>query len=293
MVIYGSAIPVSKVITEAFPPLLAAGLRVASITIVLSPVLVWRRGEIARMTRPEWLEVLGIALIGVVLFTVLLLLGMEMVPGVVGAIIISMVPAVTAIGSVILLREHIGWRTATGIALTVLGVLLVNTRGAQFAGQGEGNILLGSILVLGAVCSEAAHTLLGKVTMRKRSPILVVSLSAALATLLFAPFALYQAVGFDFTEVSSTTWLAVAWWGIGIMGLGTDLWYTGVAQVPGNVAAAFMGIIPISAVTLSYLLLGEDFQTIHLPAFGTVFAGVLFIAWSHAKSAKVEGGVRH
>lgn len=220
MVIYGSAVPVSKLITEAFPPLLAAGLRVASITIVLSPVLVWRRGEIARMTRLEWLEVLGVALIGVVLFTVLLLLGMEMVPGVVGAIIIS---TVTAIGSVILLREPIGWRTATGIALTVLGVLLVNVRGAQFTGQGEGNMLLGSILVLGAVCSEAVHTLLGKVTMRKRSPILVVALTAAIATLLFVPFALYQAVGFDFTEAASTTWLAVGWWGVGIMGLGTDL----------------------------------------------------------------------
>ena len=66
------------------------------------------------------------------------------------------------------------------------------------------------------------------------------------------------------------------------MGLGTVLWYAGVKQTPGSTAAAYMGVMPISALVLSYLLLGEPFEWLHLLGFGVVLAGVGLVAWSGA-----------
>lgn len=72
------------------------------------------------------------------------------------------------------------------------------------------------------------------------------------------------------------------WWGAGTLGLGSALWYTGVAKAEASVAAGFMGVMPVSALVLSYLLLGEPFRWAHLAGFAIVFAGVLLIAREHA-----------
>ncbi|GAB5349798.1 EamA family transporter [Alteriqipengyuania sp. 357] len=48
-----------------------------------------------------------------------------------------------------------------------------------------------------------------------------------------------------------------------------------------------MAIMPITALVLSYLLLGEAFQWLHLAGFGLVFAGlVLMIVENRRGQAK-------
>ncbi len=70
-----------------------------------------------------------------------------------------------------------------------------------------------------------------------------------------------------------------------VLGLGSVLWYRGVRQVEGSTAAGFMGVMPVSALVLSYLLLGEAFVWTDLLGFAAVFAGVMFVARSHAKAS--------
>lgn len=74
------------------------------------------------------------------------------------------------------------------------------------------------------------------------------------------------------------------WWGAGTLGLGSALWYTGVAKAEAGLAAGFMGVMPVSALALSYLLLGEEFRWVHLAGFAVVFTGVLLVARAHAAS---------
>jgi drug/metabolite transporter (DMT)-like permease len=64
------------------------------------------------------------------------------------------------------------------------------------------------------------------------------------------------------------------------------LWYSGVARVPGHLAAGFMVVMPVSALLLSYLLLGERFEWMHLAGFGLAFAGVVLMTWEHYRQAK-------
>jgi drug/metabolite transporter (DMT)-like permease len=46
--------------------------------------------------------------------------------------------------------------------------------------------------------------------------------------------------------------------------------------------------MPVSALVLSYVLLGEPFEWLQLVGFTVVFAGVLLIAWTHAQSASSD-----
>ena len=69
------------------------------------------------------------------------------------------------------------------------------------------------------------------------------------------------------------------------MALGSVVWYRGVSEARGGTAAGFMGVMPVSALLLSYALLGDPFRWSHAAGFAAVFAGVLLISRAHAGEA--------
>lgn len=288
MAIFGSATPMSKIVTEAFPVFLASGLRMLLSAAVLLPIVFAMKTPVRDFERRDWGVLAAIAVVGMFGFTVFLLFGMKMVSGVTGSIVMSTAPAVTAAFSFIVFKDRLGWRKSAGIALSVAGVLLLNVTGEQ--DQSGGSPLLGTLLVFLAVCSEAGYTLFGKLATERLTPYAIAGLSAALSIPIFLPFAVWDAAGFDFAKPGTGDWIALVWWGAGTMVLGSVLWYSGVAKVEGSTAAGFMGVMPASALILSYLLLGEPFQWPQLAGFAVVFAGVCVIAWAHARPRDAEPG---
>lgn len=281
MAVFGSATPVSKIVTGAMPVFIGSLLRVALGALVLAPFVGGQWSQVRQLGRRDWLLVGLIALFGMFGFSALMLYGMRMIPGVVGAIVMSTTPAVTAAGSMLFMGDAPTWRKLLAIALAVAGVLVLQLGSGDE--EGGGNMLLGAALVFGAVCCEAAYTLLGKAAAERLDPLLVACLSAALAIPLFVPLAIWQWGDFAVAETDWRAWTAVIWYGAGTLALGSWLWYSGLARAEGAIAAGFMGVMPASALILSYVLLGEEFRWIHLLGFGIVFAGVLLISWEHAR----------
>lgn len=286
MAIFGSATPVSKIVTEAMPVFVAATLRVALGALVLAPFALRHRGTVRAIDRADWVRIGLIALLGMFGFSVFMLYGMTLVSGVVGAIVMSTAPAVAAALSMLFLGDSPTWRKLVAIALAVTGVLVLHvTRDAT--GGGSEHLVAGSALILAAVVCEAAYTLLGKKTSETVDPVLVAFLAAALALPAFVPLMILQAPALSAPDVTGGAWLALAWYGAGTLALGTLLWYSGLEKAEGTIAAGFMGIMPASALILSYVLLGEPFEVVHLAGFAIVFLGVLVMSWEHARMARI------
>lgn len=282
MLLFGSATPVAKLVGADFPPFVGAGLRVAIGALALLPAALARREGFARLTRHDWLLTALIALFGMFGFTAFMLYGMALVPGTLGAVVMSTTPAVTAAAAMLLLGEAATWRKLAAILLAVGGVLLLQLGGG---GESGSSPWLGALLIFAAVCCEAAYTLLGKRASEHADPILVAFLAAALSLPLFLPLALWQLGDFHPAAIAWQGWAALAWYGAGTLALGTWFWYAGIARAEGSVAAGFMGLMPVSALLLSYLLLDEPFRWIQPLGFAVVFAGVLLMAWEHARMA--------
>jgi drug/metabolite transporter (DMT)-like permease len=99
-----------------------------------------------------------------------------------------------------------------------------------------------------------------------------------IAAVAFLPVAVWNAVGFDWGRPDTGEWLALAWWGVGTMVLGSWLWFRGMARVPGGTAAAFMAVMPVSALLLSYVLLGDAFHWAHVAGIALVLVGLVAVA---------------
>lgn len=283
MAVFGSGTPISKIVTDAFPVFIASGARMVLAALALLPLVLWqRRGRsdsepsIAALSKADWARLAAIAAGGMFGFSVFMLYGMKEVSGTVGGIVMATTPAVTATGAVIFLHDRLDRWTSLAIGAAVGGVVAINLGGDP--GGSGGDVLLGSSLILGAVCGEAAYTLIGKRMTASLSPPEVALTASAMAAVLFVVPAAAEIDSLDVEGVAATDWLALLWWGIGTMGLGSLLWWRGVGRVSGTTASAFMGVMPISAVALSYVLLGDSFEPLHAVGMAAVLAGIAAVA---------------
>ena len=167
MTVFGSATPVSKLVGDGFPVLAAAGARVLLAGLVLLPFALAVTDGLFRLKKKDWLLVLGVALIGNVGFSAFMLYGMQMVSGVLGSIVMSLTPAVTATGAVLFLGERMTGRKIVALGIGVAGVLIMQiSSGSEGIGS---QIWLGSLLVFAAICCEACYTLMGKAARRQNA----------------------------------------------------------------------------------------------------------------------------
>lgn len=282
MAVFGSATPVSAIVGRELPVALASGLRMLVAAAVLVPVvaLARRRGEeppirktVRSFERRDWLLLAGIAGVGTFGFSVLMVSGMRHAPGSAAAVVMATTPAVTATGAVIFLGERFGSARIAAVLLAVAGVVVVNL-GSDVSERAGSRPVLGSALVFAAVVCEAAYSLMGKRLAADVSARFLVTAAAAGALVLFLPLMIWEAATADLGAPTAGQWLAVLWWGAGTMALGSVLWFRGMARVRAAQAAPFMAVMPVSALLLSYLLLGEAFAPVHVVGMALVLVGL-------------------
>ena len=286
MIFFGTGTPTAKIVTSGFPVFLASFLRLLAAAVLTTPILVLYRNDLRTIDKASWLYILGIGAVGLVAFSIFLLTGMKMVNGVMGAMVMSLSPAAVAIGAAWFLGEKLGWRKIVAVAISMIGVLIINTSGKSIQAGGVSDLILGSLLVFGAVCSATAYSLFAKKVSGSVRPVLLLPLAGWIAVLLFAIPGLYQAGSFDFSTPTTEQWIALFWWGIGPFGIGTMLWFLGLKAVNASTASGFMGVMPASGLLVSYFWLGDQFYWIHLIGFALVLGGIGMVTWAHWRSEK-------
>lgn len=285
MALFGSATPLSKLVTKEFPVFIAGGLRVFLAFLVLLPFV--KLPDLSKYKgRDRWL-LLGIALFGVLGFTAFMLYGMKLVSGVTGSVVMSTTPAITAILSIVFFKDEVTWKKILALVLAISGVLVLQLQSGQHSQSRQP--WLGILLIFAAVCCEAAYTLMGKALTKNFPPEEIAGLSALIAAVCFIPFCILQWPQIHIAQITASGWAALGAYGLITMGLGSVLWYKGISRVEGSMAASFMGVMPVSALLLSYVLLHEQFKWIHLAGFALVFAGVLLMISVHRQMAKKMG----
>lgn len=275
MILAGSSVVVGKLILSSFPVFLASGLRFAVSSIVLIPLLLLKeKGSLLKISRKDWFVLALQSFFGVFLFSIFLLYGLKQTSGVESGIILSTIPAIIGLISFIFLKEPLTSKKGLGILFSVLGIMSINLIGVNSDGM---NHLAGNLLVFGAVAAEALFTILSKTLSKTVTPLMITTTVSFFGLMMFLPFSIYEAAKIDFFQIVFTDWLLILYYGIFVTVISFLFWFQGVSKVKGSTAGVFSGILPVSAVLLSYIILNEPFSWIHLLGITFVLAGILLI----------------
>jgi drug/metabolite transporter (DMT)-like permease len=223
------------------------------------------------------------AFFGMFLFRFLLLNGVSRTSALEAGSLTGVTPAITALLAWLILRERVGAFALLGILSTILGGLLVQglaKTGAEiYAGH-----LVGNLLVVGAAASESVFNIVCRSSVIKKAasgnPLdpLVQTTLVTMAALLFCliPAAFEQPVT-RLSQLGAIEWSALVWYGVFVTALAYLCWYAGIKRSGAFTAAAFSGLMPLTSMILSTLLLNESTDLFQWLGGCCVIAGMVLI----------------
>lgn len=271
MVTVGSTVVASKTIADGLPPFTATALRFAIAFPLLWLWMRYTRTPFPRPCRGDVLLLLCQACLGSVGYTVLLITGLRWTSAADAGVVAGTLPAVTALVAVLLLRERPGGFLWGGIALATSGVLAINlATGARAASQHTA--YAGNLLVLGAVFCEALFILLNK---RLRVALPPAALAMLMTGLGFAVALVPAAFESAWARpLPAAALAAVVYYALVPTVAGFLLWFAGAARVRGAEAALFTALLPVSALALAAIWLGEVVSGVQMAGAACVLGAV-------------------
>jgi len=287
MTLTGANVGFAKAIVAEFPIYVFVLFRFALASAALALLA---RGEpgpkLSAMTVVEWRDLTLMSLLGMLGFTVLMFEGLKRTAAADAGIITATLPAVAALLGVVLAGDRLSRLQGLAIALAVGGLVLVQASGAA---PGP-STLLGNLLIGGAVLCEVSFVLLGKRLAPPYRP-LRLALGANVAGLVLSvPLALPQLPAFDPASVRAEMWLLGTWYALAASVICLWLWYRGLPYVETWLAGLATAAVPVAALAVSALYLGEVIGLPKLAGAALVIAAIVLGAL--APSARHSGAAK-
>lgn len=260
-IIWGVAGPVIKFTLSSFPPIIFLTYRFA-LASALGAALWAVRPPKMRLNAATVPNIVLHSVLAVPLGLGLLFFGYDKTTSLTGTVISATGPIMVAIAGMVMLKEHITKPERLGIALALLGTLII-TVGPMLVVNGHPLISFeGNLLVIASLVVDAIATVIAKVSLRDRVPALALTnISFMIGLLCFLPFLL---VSYSIQEVAAIIMSAPlsAHLGVFYMAfLSGTLAYTlqkvAMKTIEIGEVAVFNYLFPIWAAPLSLLWLGE------------------------------------
>jgi drug/metabolite transporter (DMT)-like permease len=224
----------------------------------------------------DWRRLAWLGLVGHSLFQWSFITGLARTTASNAALIYGTTPVAVALMSVALGRERIGALHWAGAALSVLGVYLVVGQGAAIAGA----TVRGDVLIAAAVCCMAVYTIGGGPLMSRHSPLFVTGVAMAIGTVPYVAFAAPAVYAVPWGEVSATAWGLMIFAALGPLCFSDFIWYVSVQRLGASHTSIYSNAIPLVAMFVAWLWLGEPITGAKLAGATAVVGGVLLTRWS-------------
>lgn len=279
VLVWGVNFAIIKVPLEVAPPFVVNLLRFVVSASVLGAFFAAearRRGVpmTATFRAGPW-AVVGLGLLGVLLYQAAFILGVDRVSAGTAALLIATSPAWTAVTAHVLGHERLlaaGW---IGLAASLIGVGLV-VAGNPEAAFGGG--ALGVVLMLGAAFAWGVYTTLSRPLLARGASALGLTFWGVVIS---APGLIALAVpewsGVDWRRFGAAEIGALVFSGGLSTGLAYALWNQSVLRVGASRTAAFSNLVPIVGVVAGILLRGERVTLLQALGGVLVIVGVVTV----------------
>lgn len=282
---WGSAFIAGKIAVESFEPATVAFFRFFGATILLFPLMWVLEKDRPKPTKKDWFLFAMLGLTGIALYNIFFFLASKHAPVIKSSLFIASNPILIIILSAIFLKEKISRNQLVGLMLALLGVSFIITNGHL-------EVLLTmtyepiDLILLGAVVCWALYSVIGRVVLRKYSSIVSTTYAVAFGTIMLFPFALAETSFEDLAVSTSSAWIAIGHMSVFVTVISFIMYYYGIQQIGASKASIFINFMPISAVVMASLILGEALTLPHLIGAFFVLTGVTLSTYKPTKPKK-------
>ena len=262
-VFWGGAFIAGRILAQSLPIMTAAFGRIFIASILLVIVVIKIEGSLPRLNRKQIFLTAILGFTGVFINNICFFGALARVPAGRTSLFVSLTPIVTAILASFFFRERLGVRRWIGILVALIGAIIVITRGDLVSGITDINqsIGLGELMMIGAVFSWAAYTLISREVIETLSPIVATTYSTLWGFFFLSIGALGEFKDIDWVLLDWRVWTSVFYLGAFGTVIAFIWFYEGIQAVGPSRTAIFSNLVPAFGVLFSVLLLGEPLLT--------------------------------
>lgn len=274
--IWGGTFVAGKIVVATLTPLMGSFSRYVVACAALLVAAFALEGGLPKLSGRQWLATFVLGLFGVFAYNLFFMGALAKLPASRAALIIALNPAITIAISAVALKERLSARRWLGVAVALLGVAIVVSRGdfRSFAGGGVG---VGELFMFAAVTSWALYTILGRKVLGGLTPLAATNYAALWGTLLLGLVALPS---FGSLQLAHDWRMIVSLLYLGVLGTAVAFvwYYMSVKKVGASTTSVFNNLVPVFGVAISVLVLGEPLLGSMLVGGAVTIAGVLMVS---------------
>ena len=271
--IWGINFSVIKVGLAELHPLGFNALRFPLAALVLLLLLRLRPGDHPPIRRKDWPHLVGLGLLGNVVYQLFFIFGIDATLAGNAAILLATTPVWTTIFSALVGHERPPAGVWLGVAGTVAGMVLVVLGGERSVSVGA-DTLTGDLMMVGSSVVWSIYTVGGRNLTRRYGSVRVTAWTLWVGTLVLVPMGAPFLLGTPLTEVSLLAWGSVVYAGVLAIGLAYALWYRGVRRLGSSRTAVYSNLVPVVALVVAWIWLGERPTFLQLLGAAAVVGGL-------------------
>lgn len=256
-IFWGGTFVAGRIVATEAGPFSAAFLRFLVASMILVGFLYRNENGLPRLQRRQLGPVLLLGLSGVFFYNYFFFSGLESISAGRASLIIATNPVFIALMASVFFREPLHPLKLLGIFISVTGAIVVISKG-QLSIIESGQIGRGEFFIFGCVASWVTYSLIGKVAMRELSPFAAVTYSCVIGMVCLAVPAFHEGLLRDMMAYSGRVWLSLVYLGLFGSAIGFIWYYQGIRVIGPSRAGVFINVVPVSALLLAFLILGES-----------------------------------
>ncbi|THV26063.1 DMT family transporter [Glycomyces paridis] len=221
-----------------------------------------------------WPWLLALSVLGMLAYNLFLYAALEHTDAFSASLVNAFNPAMITLAAAVFLRERLTPLAVGGVALALLGVLIVlgdgDPRTLLDSGFGTG-FGTGELLMIGAIAAWTAYTVIGRRAPRL-PPVTATAAQAALAVVLLAPISL--ATGGPALPGTGTALASLLFIAVFPSVLSYLLWNRALTVIPPGRAGVFLNLITVFTAAFT-ILAGQAYTAAQVAGGLTVIVGVV------------------
>jgi drug/metabolite transporter (DMT)-like permease len=222
----------------------------------------------------DWLLIIFLAIVGISGHTLLQAFGLLYTTAIHTGWIVAIMPIFITIAARFYLGEAITLRKIGGIALGVLGVFLVISKGIFSFSIFCFGSTFGDFLVLISGLTWTAFTVGGRGFLSRFSPLAAITPMMIVGCLITFPFTWLKWEWNLLFHLSTAAWLGILFLAVFCSGLAYLFWYSALEKKDSSIVGIYLYLEPLVTLSGAYFLLNEEIQWITLMGGGMILLGV-------------------
>lgn len=259
-----------KIALRTFDPITLACFRLELAAILMLPIYFARRARSPLRWRDAW-PFLYLGFFGVVVNQGFFTVGLNYTTSNHSAVIIALGPIIILLLACALRLEALTLAKVLGMAISFLGVYLLETESGSPA---HSPLLLGDLITLGGTIGFAIYAVLGKRVAAQYDAISMNTFNCVAAAVLLLPLTIRQGIHLDWRSISWGGWLGMLYMAVGSSVAAYTIFYWVLRYMTASRVGAVSYFQPVVVILLSVAFLGERPSRNLLEGTALVLVGV-------------------